>query len=148
MKTIIFGDKEESIDYRVRKGIYAVIFNEQQDKLATVQLTRGPIFLPGGGLEENERPEECLRREMLEETGHELLVGPYIGNVQQVYESSQNGPVVNDGHFYLAKIGEKVQEPIEEDHHLKWIPVNDAEKRLFHAHHIWAVQEGLKALPF
>nr|WP_316047152.1 hypothetical protein [Planococcus glaciei] len=82
---------------------------------------------------------------MLEETGHEVVVGPYIGNAQQVYRSSRNGPAINDGSFYLAAIGDKVQEPIEEDHHLKWLPVREAKERLFHEHHRWAVQEGLKS---
>ncbi|ETP67185.1 hypothetical protein G159_18750 [Planococcus glaciei CHR43] len=145
MKTMKFGEQTEGIEYPVRKGVYAVIFNEQKDKLDIVQLTRGPVFLPGGGLEENESPEECLKREMLEETGHEVVVGPYIGHAQQVYRSSQNGPAINDGSFYLAAIGDKVQEPIEEDHHLKWLPVREAKERLFHEHHRWAVQEGLKS---
>lgn len=148
MKIIKFGEQADGIDYSIRKGVYAVIFNEQRNELATVQLTRGPFFLPGGGLEENESPEECLAREMLEETGHELIVGPYIGHAQQVYQSSQNGPAINDGYFYLAKIGGKIQEPVEEDHHLTWIPVSEAAQHLFHEHHLWAVQEGLKMQPF
>ncbi|QDY45230.1 hypothetical protein FK545_06195 [Planococcus glaciei] len=44
MKTMKFGEQTEGIEYPVRKGVYAVIFNEQKDKLAIVQLTRGPSF--------------------------------------------------------------------------------------------------------
>ncbi|MGK7377034.1 NUDIX hydrolase [Planococcus sp. 1R117A] len=141
----IFGEKIEGIDYQLRKGVYAIIFSPQKNQVATVQLTRGSYFLPGGGLEDNESPEECLKREMLEETGYGLVIGPYIGNAQQLYYSSRtNIAMLNDGYFYLAEIGDKVQEPIEEDHLLKWIPVSEADKLLFHEHHIWAVKEGLK----
>jgi 8-oxo-dGTP diphosphatase len=48
------------------------------------------------------------------------------------------------GYFYLAQLLNKVQEPIEDDHYLKWISVENIEELLFHEHHVWAVKEGLE----
>lgn len=41
-----------------------------KDKVLSVQNSRGHYFLPGGGIENEESYQECLEREMLEETGY------------------------------------------------------------------------------
>ncbi|HON24241.1 MAG TPA: (deoxy)nucleoside triphosphate pyrophosphohydrolase, partial [Syntrophales bacterium] len=40
---------------------------------------------PGGKLEEGETPEACLRREMQEEFGIEVAVGPFVGRSLHAY---------------------------------------------------------------
>ncbi|WKA54594.1 NUDIX hydrolase [Planococcus shixiaomingii] len=144
MDKIIFGEKRESVDYQLRKAVYAVIFNAAKDKVATVKTANGRYFLPGGGIEEQELPEACLERELLEETGHAIAIGSFIGTAMRFFYSTQNVPTLNDGYFYLARLGEKIQDPTEEDHFLTWVPVEQLQELLFHEHHYWAVMEGLK----
>ncbi|TWT13270.1 NUDIX hydrolase [Planomicrobium sp. CPCC 101079] len=140
-----FGKPLDGVDYQLRKGVYAVIFNAAKDKVATVKTPNERYFLPGGGIEEQELPEESLKRELLEETGHAIAIGPFIGTAMRFFHSRKNGPMLNDGYFYLATLEEKVQEPTEADHALTWVPVSQVQRLLVHEHHHWAVTEGLKA---
>ncbi|MBS3679838.1 NUDIX domain-containing protein [Ornithinibacillus massiliensis] len=140
----IFGEKKAGLDYLLRKGVYAVIFNTTGDKVLTVYTSRGDYFLPGGGIEKDESFQECLHREILEETGYSVSIGSFIGEANRYFQSTKNEPILNEGYFYLAALLNKLQEPIEEDHFMKWIDINDVEELLFHEHHCWAVYEGLK----
>lgn len=144
MNKMQFGEKREGIEYRLRKGVYAVIFNADMNKVALVKTSSERYFLPGGGIENQELPEDCLKRELLEETGHAITIGPFIGTAMRFFHSVQNGPMLNDGYFYLAQLNEKIQEPIEEDHFLKWISIEQLKDFLVHDHQYWAVMEGMK----
>jgi len=138
----IFGEKLADLEYKRRKGCYAVIIDSARQQVAVVLTARGHYFLPGGGMNEGEKPEECVRRELLEETGYEVEVSSFIGEAQRYFFSSKNEPLLSEGMFFLAELKEKVQEPIEEDHVLTWIGIGEIE-RLFHEHHCWAVRKAL-----
>lgn len=143
-KQLIFGRKIEGIDYRLRPAVYAVILNSSNDEVVTVQTPDGYYWLPGGGLEANESHESCLKREMLEETGYDAEIGSYIGKAMQYFSTSRYEHILNDGHFYLAKLLTQIQEPTEDDHDIKWVKVNDIDELLYHKHQSWAVKEAMK----
>ena len=44
----VFGEKQVGVDYQLRQGVYAVIPNEENDKIILVQAPNGAWFLPGG----------------------------------------------------------------------------------------------------
>jgi 8-oxo-dGTP diphosphatase len=140
----VFGEKIDGIDYQIRKGVYAIIYNPKKDRVLTVQNGRGHHFLPGGGIENDESHFQCLQREVLEETGYEVFIGSYIGNAMRYFKSSKDELLTNDGYFYLADLSDKVQEPIDVDHYIKWINIDSAKHLLIHEHHNWAIKEGLK----
>lgn len=140
----IFGEKLDGLDYQLSKGVYAIIINSTKNKVLTVQTSRGDYFLPGGGIENNENYQECLEREMLEETGYKVLIGTFIGNAKRYFLSTKKEPLINDGYFYLAELLDKSQEPIEDDHFIKWIEIDKVQDLLVHDHHWWGVKEGLK----
>ncbi|MDQ0229209.1 NUDIX hydrolase [Metabacillus malikii] len=140
---IVFGNKIDGVDYQVRKAVYAVIFNSTNERVLTVQNSKGDYFLPGGGIENNENHQECLVREMFEETGYAVSIGSFIGNAKRFFQSTNNEHVINDGYFYLADLLHKEQEPIEVDHFIKWFDINNIKRFLVHEHHCWAVNEGV-----
>jgi 8-oxo-dGTP diphosphatase len=141
---MIFGEKEDK-EYTLRQAVYGVMFSEQNDKIAVVRTERGNYFLPGGGLEDNETHEECLKREALEEIGMAIEVGPYIGSAQQ-YFSSPDGKeaFLHEGHFYFCFEINLLDIPSEEDHFLEWMDPAKATKCFFHQHQSWAIKEALR----
>ncbi|MBS4220307.1 NUDIX domain-containing protein [Bacillus sp. FJAT-49711] len=114
------------------------------DKVLSVQNSNGDYFLPGGGIENGEYDIDCLRREMLEETGFKITVDSYIGNAMKYFKSIKGEPLLNNAYFYLVKLLNKVQQPIEDDHYTSWIDLDNAEQLLIHEHHYWAIKEALR----
>lgn len=144
MKEImIFGNKEENLQYKTRIGVYSIILNKKRDQILVIRTTRGGYFLPGGGVEEKENHEECLQREMLEETGFQVVIGDYIGQAQKYHLAMGKIPSLNHAHFYLATLSVKVQEPVEIDEEPIWVNISEIENLLFHEHQVWGVKEAL-----
>lgn len=54
-----FGEKIKGIEYKDRVGSYAIIF-DSNDSIAVVHTSTG-YFLLGGGLDNNETHEECIK---------------------------------------------------------------------------------------
>lgn len=132
------------MNYKLRKGAYAVLFRDSSKcELGLIQ-SNDHYFLLGGGIEEGESPEECLRREALEEIGYAIIqINQYIGEAEQFFISRKDAPLLSDGFFYTACFLRKVQQPIENDHFLKWIDARAYKSMLFHEHQAWAVGQAL-----
>ncbi len=74
MKTVeILGANRFETDTKTREGCRAIIVQDGKI-LLTHELISGWWLIPGGGLEEGETPEDCVVREVEEETGY--LVRP------------------------------------------------------------------------
>ncbi|WP_096270176.1 NUDIX domain-containing protein [Paucisalibacillus globulus] len=139
-----FGQPVKEHVYLLRKGVYAIALNSTNDRVLTVHNGRGIHFLPGGGVEGNESDESCIRRELLEETGYSVTVGSYIGTAKDYFTSSKGEYILSDGYFYLIELGEKVQNPTEEDHMMEWVHIDDMERLFFYKHQVWAVRKAIE----
>ena len=136
MKT--FGAPLPGKEYTVRPGVYAVITNDAGG-VAIVQTGEG-YFLPGGGLEENEAHEDCLKRELLEELGWQIAVGEHIVSAQRyLLAISKKNYYLSIAHFYRATKITKVAESVEPDHHLVWLTPEQSLSKLYHEHQAWGV---------
>jgi len=71
--TTFFGKKKEISDDKItlRPAAYGVVLHEGKILLVRTKHT-SKYFFPGGGMEQGENLEQCLRREMKEETGIEI----------------------------------------------------------------------------
>ncbi|WP_252230857.1 NUDIX domain-containing protein [Clostridium sp. ZBS15] len=140
MKQMTFGEKLKDKEYKQRIGAYALIFKE--NKVAVIKLPGG-YFLPGGGIEQNESNEECLRRECMEELGCTINIKKFVC-IGSSYNWGRrfNGYIHSIGNFYLADSLKKVANPIEKDHELVWLNIEEAYSKMFLAHQAWAIKEG------
>lgn len=147
MDIITFGEKEEDKEYIWRSAVYCLMFDSHKDKIAIIQTSDGKYFLPGGGIENNETHEECLKREALEEMGMDIEIGNFVGCARRYFFSTKEYKYyLSEGYFYLCGTGRQISKPTEEDHFLKWIEPIQTIENLFHEHQSWAVNEALNRL--
>ncbi len=75
-----FGTKPGNDEPVERSGAYGIALDKTQVFLVQ---WNGNFYLPGGGIESGERPEDALRREILEETGFEVMRSLPLCTAQQ-----------------------------------------------------------------
>ncbi|TYR81480.1 NUDIX domain-containing protein [Priestia megaterium] len=135
----VFGYKEKGKAYRKSAGVYGVIWNEETSEIRLVKNDKGDYFLPGGGLEDHETPEDCLRRECVEELNVQVCIQTFVGCAKQYFQSPVDQQhYLNEAHFYLCK--EKQASGVKEKRYPSlWMKPSLAIKLLEHEHHSWAV---------
>ena len=145
-----FGYQEPGRDYVTREGAYAVLMDEDgRVGIVEAPAAHGPsmgLFLVGGGIEPGETPEECIRRECLEEIGStvEIIQELCLGD-DYLYAPSTPCWLHVVGHCYLCKLLDKVKESVEKDHTFMWLPWQEAEAAMFLRYQSWAVCLGAEA---
>lgn len=137
----VFGVKIEGHDYRDRVGVYGIVYN-CEGKIAIIK-TQAGYFLPGGGIENVESHIKCLQREFLEETGYEIEVMNYIGKATLYHKTKTEQYICGIGHFYFAKLKDKVSNNIEPDHEMIWKEPKKYVKKMFLEHQAWAISKSL-----
>jgi 8-oxo-dGTP diphosphatase len=133
----IFGNRVEGRTYVRRPSAYALIQNDD-DELAVVRTPQG-YFLPGGGMDPGETPEQTVEREAREECGFIVRPRAVVGRaVQFVYSFEEEE--------YFEKICEFVEAELigatdksEDDHELHWLSIAQALDSLSHESHRWAL---------
>jgi ADP-ribose pyrophosphatase YjhB (NUDIX family) len=89
--------------------VCAVAMTEKQEVLMVRQY-RHPVEetlleIPGGFIDENETPEQAMKRELKEETGYEFTSVTNVGRI-----AANPGVLNNFTYFFLAKGGKKTAE--------------------------------------
>lgn len=140
---IVFGERHRGLPYRQRPGAYAVAMRDQQ--VLVVDAPEGR-YLPGGALDGDETALQALRREVLEETGHELLAAEYLGHANQLIVARSTGEAIEKvGHFFSAVVSdEAVAAPVEADHAAHWVDIDEAIATILEESQAWAVRQVLQ----
>jgi 8-oxo-dGTP pyrophosphatase MutT (NUDIX family) len=120
-----------------RIAIRAIIMTN--NRILLVQSNRGDYKFPGGGLEENESHEDCLKREVREETGYiHCIVKDKAGTVieQRMDEYRNNTLFQMTSHYYLCHLANKEKEAQQLDEYEaildftpKWVSLEEAIKQ-------------------
>lgn len=104
-----------------------VMRREQPPLIAVVRLRkRDEWVLPKGKLDEGETPRAAARREVLEETGHNVTVHEFLGTL--VYESGGRSKVVH--YWRMEAGGTQTRELMSDIRAVDWLPLDEALVRL------------------
>ena len=109
---------------RVILAAGGIVFRKKRrPEIAVVQLRKYPHWvLPKGKLKRNEKPRSAAKREVVEETGHNVSVQEFLGAI--AYESSGGGKVVQ---FWRMKAdGESVRGLASDIREVRWLSVKKA----------------------
>lgn len=137
------GNRIERITYRERIGAYALIVNPDNE-IALVRRDNN-YFLPGGGVEEDETYEECLKRECSEELGYNIEVAQYVGKLSHYTKAIRREEYLKlVGHVHIANLLNSNCLKIEEDHELVWVPIREAAEKMQEEFQAHAVREYIR----
>jgi 8-oxo-dGTP diphosphatase len=104
-----------------------VLRAEQPPLIAVVRLRkRDEWVLPKGKLDDGETARAAARREVLEETGHDVTVHEFLGTL--VYESGGRSKVVH--YWSMEADGERSRELMSDVRAVDWLPLAAALERL------------------
>lgn len=120
--------KKEDAEYYHRPGAYIIPLKD--GKVGLIGTER--FCFIGGGREKGENDIECLKREIIEETGYASVINEYFGSAEE-YKDDQPAigyfhPVQN---YYIGELTEKICEPIELDHVLSWVNPEEAVEKIW-----------------
>ncbi|SHJ48113.1 8-oxo-dGTP diphosphatase [Bradyrhizobium lablabi] len=104
-----------------------VLRQEETPLIAVVRLRkRNEWVLPKGKLDDGETARAAAKREVLEETGHDVSVQEFLGTL--VYESGGRSKVVH--YWRMEASGEQAHELMDDVKAVDWLPLDDAVERL------------------
>lgn len=135
-----FGVRHDEVPYRIREAAYAVVLDEHM-RVACVAEQSG-LFLPGGGLEDDEDPVAAVRREVAEECARALEIIAPLDSATQFFRTASGEPYELHASFFVARFGPILGE--QGQHELSWQSASPQPPRFFHECHRWAVQEALR----
>ena len=140
---VTFGNRPAGVDTTLRLASYAVILDGEGRVAAVSVNVRGQsmLWLPGGGRNGNETPEQTIEREVREELGCGVQVLQWIGDATQFFFAADEDRWYEiHARFYLAELTNQADSSGE--YILQWIDSQTQQHRFFHACHTWACQRA------
>lgn len=134
----VFGERAEGRSYAVRPCAYAIVPNARGEILL-VRTGEG-VFLPGGGLDPGESPEQAAIRETREECALEIRVSSVIARATNIVRSAD---AVGGFEKRSTFVAGEILAPVDSrpEHTVLWLPPAEAMSRMTRPAHVWAVSQ-------
>ena len=136
----VFGMKE-NVNYIDREGVYLVPMKEGE--IGVVKTSKG-YFLLGGGLDNGESHEECIKRECLEEVGYTVSVGSKVCSAEMYCEHPTIGYFHPIQTYYVGELMEQVNVAVEDDHEFVWMDYDEVVDNMYLEMQSWALKQWEK----
>jgi 8-oxo-dGTP diphosphatase len=108
-----------------------VLRREQPPRIAVVRLRkRDEWVLPKGKLDDGETPRDAAKREVLEETGHNVTVHEFLGTL--VLDTGTRSKIVH--YWRMEASGEQTHPLMDDVRAVDWLPLDEAVERLSRSH--------------
>jgi 8-oxo-dGTP diphosphatase len=138
-----FGAPLPGRDHRPRPGAYGVVFDARGRLLVVEEFAR--LYLPGGGLDPGETPEQALHREFEEETGYTVAIEAVIGEAREfVADETPGVAAAFNKHCFLfaVRLTGGTGIPAIPSNRPSWMPLAEALAALSNESHRWAVRRA------
>jgi 8-oxo-dGTP pyrophosphatase MutT (NUDIX family) len=136
----LFGGREDDDPYAVRPCAYAIVVNEH-GQIAVVRSGEG-VFLPGGGMDAEESPEQAAVRETLEECAIDIRVTSLVGRAAHIVLAGNAAARVEKRSTFFAAVRVSSLDRAPE-HEVSWLAPAEATAEITRTVHAWAVQRWL-----
>lgn len=87
-------------------GVYGIYIKD--NNILLIKKSRGPYRgmydLPGGGIEQGETMEECLKREFMEEVGCEIFGQTFLSENEYVTPNYKGKPFRHFGTYFIVSL--------------------------------------------
>lgn len=124
-----FGEVLENVNYVERCGVYGLPYIN--GKIGVVKSKLG-YFALGGGVENGESDIECLRREVREEIGKDIVIGDFLEEVvNYVYVEKSNNGYKKVMKFFYIDLLDDIEGKIELDHELIFLDIDVALNKMY-----------------
>ncbi len=140
-----FGAPLPGRDHKPRPGAYGVVFDAEGRLLVVEEFAR--LYLPGGGLDPGETPEQALHREFAEETGYTVVIEAVIGEAREfVADETPGVAAAFNKHCYLfaVRLTGGTGIPAIPGNRPNWMPLAEALAALSNESHRWAVRLAVR----
>lgn len=150
MSTLSFGDRigKQGV---LRPGASALIFDQAREKvLLTRREDNGRWCLPGGGMDSGESAAEACAREVLEETGLQVLVTKLVGiytTPDLLIEYSDGNKIQPVAFSFEAQVYGGELSLSEETTDFGYFTVAEMENMDVMEHHIERISDAIKHQP-
>lgn len=142
MNEPVFGEVPSESIAHPRRAAY-LIATDELGRFAVVEgLKNGPrrYWLPGGGCEGDESPEQTVEREVAEELGRRVSATHRFAEAVQVFYSEANQCWFRSNMTFLSgSLGNRLGRKPEHD--LTWLDPARMTRAMYHSAQVWAVEE-------
>ena len=138
----VFGQQPQVPAWVIRESAY--VLGARDDGCLAVLRTGQGAFLPGGGIESGETPQEAITREALEECGLIIRPGAWVVRaIQYIYAEQEKTHFEKRSIFFDCVIVGFDSMCCEPDHELVWVEAEEATRILSPESQRWAVKQWL-----